>query len=386
MSPLLILASIAFGLTLVFAFVLGHWHEALEQAWPRKPEDLPRGLFPLVTLIVPVRNGAATIVPLLQDLYAQQWPKERMQVLVMDDGSTDGTADLVKGLAATWPGLELVKVKGAGKKAAIAEGVAAAQGEWVLLTDADARCGPGRLAEVAGAMENSGADLLLLPVATLGAGLVQRVQVEEQLALQAVMAGSALRGRPVLANGANLAFRKASFLAVGGYLHDPWASGDDIFLLRRMEKAGMRIVCHLAPAALVAVQAEAQWRTAWRQRLRWAGKMRGAMGMGTLAALCAIALPWYLAVATSSITVAGLMRQRPLVVLLFLAGAWLLWLLPVLRLVKWMRTFQRAALGDEGLRGNALSATVSLLLFSCYAPLVALCSLVVRPRWKGRRT
>lgn len=385
MSTLLLLASIAFGLALVFALVLGNWHEALEQAWPGKPWNTTSGHFPLVTLIVPVRDGEDTIVPLLQDLYAQQWPKEAMQVLVMDDASTDGTAGLVRGLATTWPGLALLTVQGTGKKAAIAEGVAAAQGEWILLTDADARCGPQRLSGMAAAMENTKADLLLLPVATRGEGFVQRVQVEEQLALQAVMAGTALRGRPLLANGANIAFRKAAFMAVGGYANDPWASGDDIFLLRSMRKAGMRIVCHLAPSALVAVRAETSWRAAWRQRLRWAGKMRGAMDAGTLATLLAMAFPWYLAAVTSSITVAGLMRQRPLSVLLFLAGAWLLWLLPVLRLVKWMRNFQRSALGTEGLRGNALSATVSLLLFSCYAPLVAVCSLVVRPRWKGRR-
>ncbi|MBS1944331.1 MAG: glycosyltransferase, partial [Bacteroidetes bacterium] len=139
MSGLFLLSLLAFVSALVFAQVVGGWRDLFARSWPAASrtehgEDHGEG----VTLVVPARNAAGTIAPLLQDLYAQQWPKERMEVLVVDDGSSDATADIVRGMVRNWPGLQLLPATGAGKKAAITQGVAAARWPFVLLTDADA--------------------------------------------------------------------------------------------------------------------------------------------------------------------------------------------------------------------------------------------------------
>lgn len=387
MSGLFLLSLLAFGSALVFAQVVGSWRDLFARSWPAAShtehgEDRGEG----VTLIVPARNAAGTIAPLLQDLYAQQWPKERMEVLVVDDGSSDATADIVRGMVRNWPGLQLLPATGAGKKAAITQGVAAARWPFVLLTDADARCGPLRVPRVMHAMHARQAHLLLLPVATCAErGVLQRMQADEQAALLGVAAATGLQGAAVLAYGANLAFSKAAFLAVGGYAGDAWAGGDDIFLLRRMRRAGRRVEFLADPEAVVTVQAEPAVAGFWQQRLRWAGKMRGVGGGGRWLAMGGLLLPWFLAIVTCLITPQRLMQQRPFTVLLLLAAAWVLWAWPVLGLVAEVRRFVRQAPHPCAGRGRAAAAFLSLLAFSVYAPVVAVASLVVRPTWKGRR-
>lgn len=383
MSALLLQTLAAFAITMVFAYVVGSWTESMRGA-ARVKDQVGEAKPALVTVLVPARNAMETLPELLQDLYAQQWPKDALEVLVVDDGSTDGTGQVVLGMANTWHGLKLLRATGAGKKAAIAQGVARAEGEWVVLTDADARCGPLRVRNIMQAMQGKRTDLLLMPVGTVGRGWLQRLQVEEQLALLGVGAGTGLQGGPALANGANMAFRKEAFSAVGGYEGDGWASGDDIFLLRRMRDHGRQVEYLFDPEVTVIVQAEVTLRGFWQQRLRWAGKMR-ATGLAILPPLAGILLPWFLVYITGSLSPSQLMAQRPFTVLVLLASAWMLWLLPILALVNEARRFLEKTSGDDLPRGNALATLVALAAFSVYAPVVALASLVFRPVWKGRR-
>lgn len=384
MSSLLIWSLATFFAGLGFAFVVGGWREALAPVGGAGPVAAPDGPAPVfVSMVVPARDAAGTIVPLLQDLHAQRWPRERMEVIVVDDGSTDGTAGLVRELGRSWPSLRLLPATGEGKKAAITQGVGAAYGTWILLTDADARCGPSRVPLMMEAVRALQADMLLMPVATWGTGWLGRLQMEEQAALQGVAAGTAAQGRPVLANGANMAFSKETFRAVGGYDGDTWASGDDLFLLKRMEAHGRRVAFLPVADAGVDVQAEPTLGGFWSQRLRWAGKMRAVGGVATWLSLPGILLPWLLLYVSCSITLPGLMQQRPLAILFLLAGSWLLWLLPVVSLVRASGRFWQ---GEGRKPGRpAVGTLLALAAFSVYAPLVAATALVVRPRWKGRR-
>jgi hypothetical protein len=332
-----------------------------------------------VTVVVPARDAAETLVPLLQDLHAQTH-RARMEVIVVDDHSSDGTVALVEAMMPRWPTLRLVRLEeAAGKKAALTAGIAAARHGLVLFTDADARCGPGRVEAIARHRAAHGWDLLVAPVRTQGAGLLGLLQVEEQVALGGAAVGTWAEGAPLIAYGANLAVVREAFTAVGGYTGDRWAGGDDLFLLHRMRRHGRPTALSMDPAMVVTVEAEPTWAGFLRQRLRWAGKMRGLRLRGaTLAAGAGMLLPWLLLGCSAWVLRELRMGQGALFILGMLGAAWCAWSFPTV-----------AMAGDARriLVGHAapVRSTLALLVFSVLSPLIALASLVVRPRWKGRR-
>ncbi|MCB9180177.1 MAG: glycosyltransferase [Flavobacteriales bacterium] len=378
MSTFLILVLLVFLATLVHASVLGGWRDRLLRMEVTRPEPTSPG--PSISVVVPARNAERTITFLLQDLHEQTLSKERYEVIVVDDASTDGTAARVRSMATRWPGLQVVPAEGQGKKAAITTGVGRARHAWVLVTDADVRCGRERLdvfARHLGATEDV---LVGGPVRmTHRSGLPGTLQAEETAALQGATLGSGIGGRPVLLNGANMAFRKEVFERMGGYAGDRWASGDDVFLLERIVRHGGRAGVLPDQKAAVEVEPEYEWSGWWRQRLRWAGKMRGSRSvLGLVGGLAVLLLPWILLLVTarflgSAHVGMGLLRSGALLV-----AAWLLWVVPVLRLVGAVKRTWHAP-------HRPLASLIALLAFAIYAPLIAIVSIFVRTTWKGRR-
>jgi len=92
------------------------------------PESCPR-----VSVVVPVLNGAHEIDRLLASLLALDWPEDRLEILVVDNGSSDGTAKV----AAHYPVRVLAETEVTSSYAARNRGVAQASGDWIAFTDVD---------------------------------------------------------------------------------------------------------------------------------------------------------------------------------------------------------------------------------------------------------
>src|SRR5262249_24733755 len=110
-----------------------------------RPVAADRRLHPLLTVIVPARDEARVLPRKLASIAAQGWPEDRLEVLVIDDGSADDTAAVAE-RAGGVRGLRL----GAplGKAAALQRGVEAARGEILVLTDARQPLATGALVEL----------------------------------------------------------------------------------------------------------------------------------------------------------------------------------------------------------------------------------------------
>ncbi len=236
---------------------------------------------PLFSVLIAARDEAEALPHLLQALENQRLAPSLFEVLVADDHSTDGTAAL---LAAAAPTASFLLRRVAlppgvtGKKAALAAAEAQARAPWVVGTDADCRPGPGWLQAYADSVNNQANNELHFisgPVRlTPGGAWFDGLLGLEFAGLVGVGAGCIGRGRPTMCNGANLAYRRATFHEVGGYLDNQGiASGDDEFLLHKIHQRYPAGVRFLATAeAVVDTPAPATLRALLRQRVRWASK------------------------------------------------------------------------------------------------------------------
>jgi biofilm PGA synthesis N-glycosyltransferase PgaC len=84
-----------------------------------------------VSVLLPVRNGEAWIAEKLRSILALDYPRELLQIIVVDDGSQDSTCAIVAG----FQGIELVSIPPGGKAVALNEGLRRATGEIVFFTD-----------------------------------------------------------------------------------------------------------------------------------------------------------------------------------------------------------------------------------------------------------
>jgi succinoglycan biosynthesis protein ExoA len=114
---------------------------------------------PFVTLIMPVRNEAAFIARSLGAVLAQDYPHERMEVLVADGMSADGTREVIARLAAAYPGIRVAVLDNPGRIAPTGMNAAIerARGEVIVRVDGHTIVAPDYVRECVAALERSGA-------------------------------------------------------------------------------------------------------------------------------------------------------------------------------------------------------------------------------------
>ena len=236
---------------------------------------------PDFSVLIAARNEAESLPQLLRDLAAQTLPAARFEVLIADDHSTDATAVLVAAAAEeTGFALRLIALPAnqTGKKAALQAALLAARAPWLVCTDADCRLGPGWLAAYAALItQQPQANFISGPVLLTGPDtLFTTLMGLEFAGLVGVGAACLARQQPTMCNGANLAYRRAAFEAVGGYADNAHlASGDDEFLLHKIYAAFPGTTHFLADSAAIArTAAPLTLRALLRQRVRWASKWR----------------------------------------------------------------------------------------------------------------
>lgn len=237
---------------------------------PSDPATLP-----LVTVLVPARNEEANIGVLLRALREQQYPASRLEIIIIDDHSEDQTAAIVQ----TFQGITLLRLEATNinsyKKKAIEEGVAHAQGELIVCTDADCIPGPHWVEQLVSSYQNTRAAFIAAPVVlNYEQNWLGYLQALDFTVLQGITGAGYQRKDLLMANGANLAYPKAIFTEVDGYAGtDHIASGDDFFLLHKIaDRYPNQIVYLKSKDAGVTTAAQTTWGSFLQQRIRWASK------------------------------------------------------------------------------------------------------------------
>jgi len=273
-----IYSSIVLLLTGLYLVVLVY----LIKGWAalRRPaKQIPAGeLSTKVTLLIAARNEEENIRLTIEDILAQDYPKHLLEIIIVDDHSTDSTADIIRSYAPQ--GIKLLQLNEAEKlnsykKKAIAKAIELSTGDLMIATDADCRMGPQWMSSVVSYFETKDWVMISSPVAYFQEKtLFERLQTLEFSYLIGIGAAFIGNGRASTCNGANFAYRKDVFYEVGGFKGiDDLASGDDELLLQKVaERHPGRIGFLKQREAVVYTHAKPNLTEFLQQRRRWASK------------------------------------------------------------------------------------------------------------------
>jgi cellulose synthase/poly-beta-1,6-N-acetylglucosamine synthase-like glycosyltransferase len=219
---------------------------------------------PPVSIVVPAYDEAVGIERAVRSLAGVDYPDH--EVIVVDDGSTDGTADVVEAL-----GLARVRVlrqPNRGKAAALNAGVAAARHDAIVTVDADTVFEPGTLRRLVQPLRDPGVGAVSGNTKVANRrGIIGRWQHIEYVIgfnLDRRMY-ELLRCMPTVP-GAIGAFRREALAAVGGFSGATLAEDTDVTIA--VGRAGWRVV--YAEGARAWTEAPSSLAGLWRQRYRWA--------------------------------------------------------------------------------------------------------------------
>jgi poly-beta-1,6-N-acetyl-D-glucosamine synthase len=232
------------------------------------------------TIIVCARNEEHNIPGLVESLKALKYPAGMLEIFLVDDASEDRTRELINQAAKEDPRIRPVSIHEkedglSGKKNAITQAVGLADGEIILLTDADCRPGPNWVKRMVACFDDETGMVLGFSPIEKARGLFQRFLEFDHLARVAVQTAGAYWNIPPYSTARNLAFRRQVFFEVNGYESSGQiATGDDFFLTRDVwlkTRRPFRQAMH--PESFVLTKRDNFSKKYVRQQLRRNGKI-----------------------------------------------------------------------------------------------------------------
>jgi len=280
-----------FFLGIVFSFVLGfsyliiiagylkNWHGLNYLTVKNNLENIP-----YISVVVAARDEEKNITQCIQSLLKQDYPVDKFEILIIDDFSTDKTAELIKKFEASQTNVKYLsstakwheKIIVSYKREAIQTGINASKGKYILLTDADCIVPTSWITSFSEQFIKEDSVFIGGPVviSEKKPTLLTSFQALDMIGMMVITGAGYQSGNQLLANGANMGFSKQVFNELGGYTQFPnKASGDDIFLLHHFHHNHPKRIRFLKSlSAVVVTQPEYSIKSFLRQRIRWASK------------------------------------------------------------------------------------------------------------------
>ncbi len=236
----------------------------------------------MVSIIIPARNEAENIGKCMGDIMQQNYPLELMEIIIVDDNSTDTTynealefKNMHKNVNVKILSLKDNAAVNSYKKAAITTGIMEASGTLIITTDADCRYPNEWVKTIVEYQLETNVVFISSPVCfIMEQTSFEKMQTLEFISLIGIGGAALNMGWPIVCNGANISFLKEAFMAVGGYNdNEAIASGDDVYLMLKMARKYPSLIRFLKTLdATVYTYPKATLHEFYQQRKRWASK------------------------------------------------------------------------------------------------------------------
>ncbi len=292
---MLVLFGGALWLSLVLVLLL---RAVLQFRRYRQAEILPEpaaSIASAVSVIVPVRNEIANIEPCLAGLRAQTGLAAGSSVIIVDDGSQDGTREIVECSTAFDPRMELVDAGSlplgwTGKPHACWRGALNASGEWLCFIDADVRIAAGLIATAIAVAGRQGIDMLSLhPHQELGS-FWERLVIPAGLLVLACVKNFEPGSQNVV-NGQFLLIRRDAYFQVGGHSAVCGEICEDKALATRIKERGFNLQV-LAARHLARTRMYQDLQSLWQGFAKNSADVLGSISVTLLAAAATFVFAW----------------------------------------------------------------------------------------------
>ena len=232
-----------------------------------------------VSVVIAARNEEENISNLIEDLINQDYPKDYLEIIIVNDRSYDQTEKIINNFQSKHKHILQINVKKINpdmtpKKNALTVGIASSNGEIIVSTDADCRV-PSRW------VSSMTETVIMYPGIVIGYSKINEdssyfsaYQTLDFLGIMSSNAGFSRIGFPCSGSGQNLAYRKKDFEAIQGFNSvKNEISGDDMYLVQTID-ALIGSYCNTDESSFVTTKAETTISGFLNQRTRWSSNSR----------------------------------------------------------------------------------------------------------------
>ncbi|MEK6571305.1 MAG: glycosyltransferase [Bacteroidota bacterium] len=250
---------------------------------------------PSVAIIIAARNEEHNIGRCLSSIVSLSYPRHLLEVVVVDDRSTDRTGVIVREFTQQFNHIRLVTAAPStgnlrGKTNAVTQGIEASKGEILLFTDADCAV-PIRWVEETVKYYTNGIGIVAGFTALRNTNWFEAIQALDWFILFSVAAATIRLKHPVTAVGNNLSVKRAAYEKVGGYRSIPFSVTEDYALFHAITThTTYQARFPVDPRTLVESEPCKRWEDLYRQKKRW---FTGGRGMD-VKSLLLFAIPYVL--------------------------------------------------------------------------------------------
>ncbi|MCL5020996.1 MAG: glycosyltransferase, partial [Bacteroidetes bacterium] len=200
------------------------------------------GSVPRVTIVVAAKDEEKNLQECIDSLTNLDYPSSSLEIIIVNDKSTDSTAAIVDKAASKFPFLRRVDASESallrGKTNALSQGIQRASGDFIFLTDADCAVGRNWIKDTLEYFDEGTGIVAGVTLVSKTTKRIDGIQALDWTFLLTVGAGLATVGRPLACLGNNLAFRRKAYDDVGGYRKIKFSVTEDYALFKAIVKSG----------------------------------------------------------------------------------------------------------------------------------------------------
>jgi len=244
------------------------WISVLHAEEPKKTK-LKR--HPKVTIGIPAYNEEKTIEKTVDSIINSDYPKEKIEIIIVNDGSKDNTAKVSQELIKKHKGYNIILINKAngGKSSAVNAAIEKATGEFFAVVDADSRIEKDAIHKVVPHFENQNVGAVISRVRVDSPNkILERIQFFEYIMSNFIRKLMALLGTLAITPGVLSVYRTKILRKVGGFTKDRNNLTEDLEIAMRLKYNGYRV--EMETNSTTHTLAPQNLKTLWKQRIRWA--------------------------------------------------------------------------------------------------------------------